>query len=266
MSDAVKVYLAGRGLDVKDYVMFAFGGGGPMHAAAYGEISGVKKTYLVANAGVFSAFGIALADTKHRQQVTLLDREPLDHDKIVRSFEDLDSRLLADFEREGLSASKMQKRYFMDLRYQGQFHELTIEIPNPESLDRNAQALREQFEHHYEAVYGAAPSVYSKLELVGLGVEGVAETPKPSLQQSQPSDQSAMPINQRQACFDAAEGYRAVPVFAHRDLLAMQRIPGPAFVEDDYLTMIVLPKQVGIVDNFGNIVIHHDRERFVHAS
>ncbi len=266
MSDAVKVYLAARGLDVKDYVMFAFGGGGPMHAAAYGEILGVKKTYLVANAGVFSAFGIALADTKHRQQVTLLAREPFDFDNIACSFADLDSHLLAQFELEGLPAGKMRKRYFVDLRYQGQFHELTIEIPGPQSLNSGSQALREQFEQHYQAVYGAAPSVYSKLELVGLGIEGIAETPKPSLRHSQSSDQCAMPVNHRQACFDAAEGYRAVPVFAHRDLLAMQCISGPAFIEDDYLTMIVLPKQAGVVDDFGNVVIHHGCERLVNAS
>ena len=78
MSDAIKVYLGARGFDVSDFVLFAFGGGGPMHAAAYGEISGVKRTVLVANAEVFSALGVALADTKHKQQVTLLAREPFE--------------------------------------------------------------------------------------------------------------------------------------------------------------------------------------------
>ena len=86
MSDAIKVYLAARGLDISDFVMFAFGGGGPMHAAAYGELSGVKRTYLVANAAVFSALGIALADTKHKQQVTLLAREPFDLERLVAAF------------------------------------------------------------------------------------------------------------------------------------------------------------------------------------
>ena len=262
MSDAIKVYLAARGLDVSEFVMFAFGGGGPMHAAAYGEICGVRKTYLVANAGVFSAFGIALADTKHRQQVTLFAREPFDVDAIIHSFADLESRLMAQFEREGLPPGQIQKRYFVDLRYQGQFHELTIEIPDPRSFEGGSQALRRRFEEHYQAVYGAAPSVYSKLELVGLGVDGIAETPKPSLRRSQTSERPAVAVKYRQACFDAADGYRAVAVFSHRDLLASQRIPGPAFVEDDYLTMIILPAQTGIVDALGNVVIHHSERSF----
>lgn len=266
MSDAVKVYLAARGLDVKDFAMFAFGGGGPMHAAAYGEISGVRKTYLVANAGVFSAFGIALADTRHRQQVTLLAREPFDFEDIIRSFADLETRLATEFEREGFAEGQVRRRYFVDLRYQGQFHELTIEIPDPQSLRSGAQALRARFEQHYRSVYGAAPSVYSKLELVGLGVEGIAETPKPSLRRSESSDRAAIPFTERKACFDVAEGYVSVPVFAHRELLAKQRIVGPAFVEDDYLTVIVLPKQVGVLDEFGNVVIHHGIERHANAS
>ncbi len=78
MSDAIKVYLAARGLDIKDFALFAFGGGGPLHAAAYGQLSGVRRTYMVADAGVFSAFGIALADTKHKLGMTLLAREPFD--------------------------------------------------------------------------------------------------------------------------------------------------------------------------------------------
>lgn len=266
MSDAVKVYLAARGLDVKDFVMFAFGGGGPMHAAAYGEISGVKKTYLVSNAGVFSAFGIALADTRHRQQVTLLAREPFDFEDIIRSFADLEQRLATEFEREGLAQGQIRKRFFVDLRYRGQFHELTVEIPEPEFLRSGSQALRERFESQYRSVYGAAPSVRSELELVGLGVEGVAATHKPSLRRSETSDRPPVAIAERQACFDPAKGYVPVPIFAHRELLAGQHIAGPAFVEDDYLTMIVLPRQLGIVDQFGNVVIQHNTGRSRHAS
>jgi N-methylhydantoinase A len=260
MSDAIKVYLAARGLDVRDFVMFAFGGGGPMHAAAYGELAGVKRTYMIANAAVFSAFGIALADTKHKQQVTLLAREPFELESLVASFHELEQRLVEQFQHEGLSSTSIKKRYFLDLRYRGQVHELTVEIPGPDWLiAKGMSGIRASFERQYRTVYGGASAAYSSIELVGLGVDGIAETPKPSLRQGEPAGRAPQPksAGYRAACFAAQRGFQQVPVYAHGDLLPGQELPGPAFVQSDYLTMIVLPGQSAEVDGFGNLVLDH---------
>jgi N-methylhydantoinase A len=268
MSDAIKVYLGARGLDVKDFVMFAFGGGGPMHAAAYGELSGVKRTYLVANAEAFSALGVALADTKHKQQVTLLAREPFDLERIATAFAELEQRLLEQFEHESTSPTSIRKRYFLDLRYRGQVHELTVEIPDPEWVAAHGMpGIRASFQRQYRAVYGGASvsAAYSSIELVGLGVDGIAEHAKPSLRRAQTNGGAAHPRAYRAACFDLRQGFRQIPVYADRDLPPQQEIRGPAFVQNDYLTMLILPGQIGQVDDFGNLVVDHARGRFAHA-
>ena len=267
MSDAIKVYLTSRGLDVVDFVMFAFGGGGPMHAAAYGELSGVKRTYLAANSAVFSALGIALADTKHKQQVTMLAREPFDLERIVAALRDLEHRLLEQFEREGEPAATIKLRHFLDVRYRGQVHELTVEVPGPAWITTHGMAgIRIAFETRYRAVYGGASvsEAYSSIELVGLGVDGSAEHPKPSLRAAQPAA-DAVPRAHRDACFRLAAGYQPVPVYADADLRPHQTLHGPAFVQNDYLTMILLPGQIGQIDDYGNLVIDHLRGRFAHA-
>lgn len=267
MSDAIKVYLAARGLDIGDFVMFAFGGGGPMHAAAYGEISGVKRTYLVANAAVFSALGIALADTKHKQLATMLAREPFDLDRIGASFAELEQRLAAQFEREAEQRSALKLRYFLDLRYRGQVHELTVEIPSPQWIaDQGMAGIRRIFEQRYRAIYGGASvsAAHSSIELVGLGVDGVAEQPKPSLHAALGTG-GTTPRGYRDACFSAARGYQRVPVYLDTDLQPHQELHGPACVQNDYLTMMLLPGQVGQIDQYGNLVIDHARGRFHHA-
>jgi len=68
----------------------------------------------------------------------------------------------------------------------------------------------------------------------------------------------------REACFALRQGFQRVPVYSDCDLLPRQEIPGPAFVQNDYLTMLVLPGQIGEVDEFGNLVINHTRGRFAH--
>ena len=265
MSDAIKVYLGARGLDVRDFSLFSFGGGGPMHAAAYGELSGVKKTYLVANAAVFSALGVALADTKHKQQTTLLAREPFDLERVTASFAELEKRLLGQFEREGSPKNSVRMRYFLDLRYRGQVHELTVEIPAPGWVTGQGMAgIRAKFEEHYRAVYGGASvsSAHSKIELVGLGVDGVVQHPKSSLQRAV-SGASTAPAAHRDACFSLKQGYRSVPVYMHGALAPGQEMRGPAFIQNDYLTMIVLPGQLGQIDDLGNLVLDHARGSFV---
>lgn len=267
MSDAIKVYLAARGLDISDFVMFAFGGGGPMHAAAYGELSGVKRTYLVANAAVFSALGIALADTKHKQQITLLAREPFDLDRLITSFARVKRQLLDQFQHEGEPPASIKLRYFLDLRYRGQVHELTVEIPGPQWIAAHRMSgIRKSFEKRYRAVYGGASvsAAYASIELVGLGVDGVAEHPKPSLRMGAHGENVA-PRGYRSACFDMRGGFQKVPVYAGRDLQAQLELCGPAFVQNDYETMILLPGQTSQIDDFGNLVIDHTRGRFAHA-
>jgi N-methylhydantoinase A/oxoprolinase/acetone carboxylase beta subunit len=54
-------------------------------------------------------------------------------------------------------------------------------------------------------------------------------------------------------------------VYADEDLRPHQELQGPAFVQNDYLTMILLPGQTGQVDEFGNLVIDHTRGRFANA-
>ncbi len=267
MSDAIKVYLGARGLDVRDFVMFAFGGGGPMHAAAYGELAGVRRTYLAGNAAVFSALGVALADTKHKLQATLLAREPFELERVAASFDGLERSLVEQFEREGTPPGSIRMRYFLDLRYRGQIHELTVEIARPQWITENGMpGIRAAFEQRYRAVYGGASvsAAHSSIELVGVGVDGIAEHSKPSLRRALPAAGAAAPRAHREACFSLAQGYRSVPVYADLDLAPGAEIRGPAFVQGDYLTMIILPGQVGQIDDLGNLMVDHKRGRFVH--
>ncbi len=258
MSDAIKVYLAARGQDVEDFSLFAFGGGGPMHAAAYGRLAGVKRTYLIANGGVFSAFGIALADTKHKQQMTLLEREPFDLQALATSFEKLNQNLDGQFERQGLGEAAITYRYFLDLRYRGQVHDATVEIPDPDwFLNGGMASIRERFDEHYQTTFDTTASAYSEIELVGLGLDGVAQLAKPSLLAGEASGEMPTPKGERQAWFEDADEPLSVPIFEHAGLCADQEISGPAFVEDDYHTIIVLPGQSARVDGFGNLVIEH---------
>src|SRR2546426_4282716 len=63
MADLVRSVTIGRGLDPREFALFAIGGAGPLHVGAYGRDVGAKAVVIPDHASEFSAFGIATADT-----------------------------------------------------------------------------------------------------------------------------------------------------------------------------------------------------------
>tara|TARA_R110002126_G_scaffold291777_2_gene457797 strand:- start:65093 stop:67198 length:2106 start_codon:yes stop_codon:yes gene_type:complete len=262
MSDAIKVFMTARGLDTRDFVLFAFGGGGPMHAAAYGKISGVKRTYMLANSSVASALGIGLADVKRKRDATLLMREPLDMSELRAALEKTRGQIIEDFSTEGLVDVSLAIRHFLDIRYRGQIHELTVELPDTVSLETlDESALKALFVERYSKTYGdGSTNEGTGIEVVGLGVEGVALSAKPSVRHDQKSTADRQSGAQRDACFNINEGYVPTLIYEHSTLASGQSIAGPAFVQSDYSTMLVLPGQQARVDHLGNVIIDHRDE------
>jgi N-methylhydantoinase A len=86
MSDAIRGYIVEKGFDPKDFVIFAFGGAGPVHASSYGELTGVRKTIILNMAPTFSAFGIAVSDILHKKSISIVMPEPFDADKMNADF------------------------------------------------------------------------------------------------------------------------------------------------------------------------------------
>jgi N-methylhydantoinase A/oxoprolinase/acetone carboxylase beta subunit len=68
MGSTLRRTITTRGLDPSQTVLFAFGGGGPTHCVGYSEGMGFKELIIPRTAAVFSAFGAATSDIKHRYE------------------------------------------------------------------------------------------------------------------------------------------------------------------------------------------------------
>ena len=64
MVSALELVSVRRGYDPRDFALVAFGGGGGMHAAALMRELRVRKVIIPANPGVFSAWGMLMADPR----------------------------------------------------------------------------------------------------------------------------------------------------------------------------------------------------------
>ena len=134
MIRALRVMTVERGIDPRRFALLAFGGAGPLHAAAIAEELGMAKILVPRASGVLSALGLAAADRRADAQRTVLGRDDVGVDALR---DEVGAALGGEPEIE----------VAWDLRYHGQSHELTVR-----GAERDE--LRERFEALHEERYG----------------------------------------------------------------------------------------------------------------
>jgi N-methylhydantoinase A len=161
MARAVRVMTVERGIDPRELALLAFGGAGPLHAAAVAEELDMTRVLVPRSSGVLSAVGL-IASERRRDLVesVLLSGEGLTLPGVGEVVE-----RLAATGREELGAGDPEVRASYDLRYAGQAFELTIPgDPEPDPGD-----LREAFDAAHDERYGYSDPD-AELELVTVRV------------------------------------------------------------------------------------------------
>ncbi|MCF6473603.1 hydantoinase/oxoprolinase family protein [Nonomuraea sp. MG754425] len=227
MASAVHVVTVQRGIDPRGFVLVAFGGAGPMHAARVAERFGIGTVAVPAHCGVASAAGLLTAALSTDRVLSRLD-EP-DPEAVFAS---LAADAAADL---GLSLSAPEVRVLrsVDVRFAGQSHDLTVDW----SADR--AELESRFSRRYAQVYGITQR--GEIELVSYRVRVTVGATRRAPQVTGPRPPGGPP-SARRAYFPELGGHTEVPVHTRRTLNgAGGAVPGPAVVEDPGSTIVVPP-------------------------
>jgi 5-oxoprolinase (ATP-hydrolysing)/N-methylhydantoinase A len=236
MMRALRAVSTEKGRDPGDFVLIAYGGSGPVHAAALAAELGVRTAIVPPLAGLFSAIGLLHARAEwHDVRFCRLDARNPDLDEL--------RRLDAEMRRP---ADDWQR--VADVRYRGQSWSVPIDFPG--EIDAAAVAgLVERFEAEHETLYGTrletgSPVDIRALRLVSLGPE------QPQVPLSAPSREAS---GTRRA--DFGDGPVDVPVRS-RDSLA-EPADGPLLVDEYDTTVVVPPGWVVRLDASGALVLDH---------
>ena len=154
MAGAIRRVSIEHGLDPRDFVLFCYGGGGPLHASALARELAIKSVIIPPEPGNFSAIGMLLADARIDSAETftgLLD------DALVATMRERFSAL----EKEGAAAltrdfggAEIFFEHFAEMRYRGQRHNIKVPITGLTST----AAIHEAFTRDYKRRYGHADS------------------------------------------------------------------------------------------------------------
>ncbi|MEZ6195480.1 MAG: hydantoinase/oxoprolinase family protein [Planctomycetota bacterium] len=245
MVRALRAISLERGHDPRRFSLVAFGGAGALHAAALARSLDLPEVVVPTDPGLLSAKGMLHARVRREASRTVLG---LDLEELLaapdRAFGPLESRLVRELGREGITREDALLERRVDLRYRGQSYDLSVPF--------EATGLRERFEADHEHRFGfrqpGAPVEVLSLRVRALGPELSA----PRRRRARGSD-AAEPEEILEVGF--AGGRRRTPVFRREALGPGTRIAGPAVVVEYSATTLVPPDFAVEVDGAGNLVL-----------
>lgn len=255
MLGALRVITVQRGLDPRDFGIVAFGGAGPLHANALAAILGCYPVVVPHNPGVLSALGFLEAEFKNETVRTLIGSiAGMDDDQLFKTFADLRQQAIDWLDEEKVAEADRGITYSVDLRYEQQGFEVTINVPaSLVESGKGLDAVLEGFHTTHDRLYGVRFDL--PIELVALRVVATGATPP--VNEAPPAagtkDIAEATMETRPGFFKGA--WQDTPHIDRDRLAAGARVEGPAIIRQYDTTTVLLPDHHAVVDALGNLLI-----------
>ena len=254
MIRAIKAVSTERGRDPRDFALFAFGGNGPLFAAAMASALGIGRVVVPPSAGLFSSFGLLYADLEHHYSRTL--RRLLrgaNLAEIGAAWDTLAREAQAELAAEGFIGPRARVKRSAALHYKGQTYELVVPVPDGPIDDGTVAALETAFGEEHERTYGHRAGPDEPVELISIQVVGLGLRDRGMPERIRSDRAEPPPPPPRPAWLGAAYGWVKTPVMRRSDLGGGRT--GPLIIEEYDATCLVPPSARAGLDEAGNIVI-----------
>lgn len=156
MADLLRRVSILRGLDPRDFVCFAYGGGGPVHAGAYARDVGLKSLVvpLATTAPVWSAFGAATADVLHVLQHWEGIDLPASADRPRAVFDELEHQARSTLADDGFTDERVAITRFLHMKYRAQIYQVEVPVPSGPITDEVLAGAESDFMTLYDELHG----------------------------------------------------------------------------------------------------------------
>jgi N-methylhydantoinase A len=248
MARAIRAVSTERGRDVRKFVLFATGGGGPGHAAEVARLLGVRTVVVPPVPGVFSALGLLWSPLEYhfsRAAKVMLD-EPGAGETLESQYRALEEKSVGDASPASSVAIDLRFKRYADVHYVGQFHEITIPVRGVLTSTEAMPKLRSAFEREHRKIYGYHSSEEA-VEVTSVRAVGSQRSASKALRAAPDALEHLMerlyrPSGRLQTWpirFGPPFGELDVPVFSRGDL-GDEPMAGPV-IFPEYDTTVVVP-------------------------
>ncbi len=258
MAGALRMVSLARGHDPRDFALFAFGGAGPLHAAALAQELGIPQVLVPARPGITNALGCVVADLRHDYVRTvnapLADVDMASVAGILNEHVERGQALIAGEQVEVVATTVLHSA---DMQFQGQSHLLSIPV-QVETMTR--ESLQSDFEAAYWQRFGVElpeiRAVLVNLHTAVLGHRPAINTERLLDAEKRADSAQAAQTTTRGVWF--GDAWHETGIYSRDALPLAARVVGPAIIEQLDTTTIVPPRTTALVDDSGNLLIQLD--------
>jgi len=259
MAGAIRTTSLARGHDPRDFVLFAFGGAGPLHASALAKELGIPHVLVPPRPGVTNALGCLVADARH-DFVRTLNRPvaALDAADIAEVARAQLAEGEAALARETTPIEGREVLVSADMKFEGQTHLIRVDLPARAVLagelgrERLLELFAEAYDRRFAVRLPGIPVWLVNLQTTVIGRRPGID-PRALLPEGAARDPEAARTGTRPVWF--AGRFVPTPVLARDRLGPGTRFTGPAIVEQLDATTVIEPGDKVLVDEFGNLVL-----------
>jgi N-methylhydantoinase A len=253
MATGVREVSVRRGLDPRDFPLVVAGGAGPVHAAAIAGELEIPIVLVPRESSIFCAAGMLMSDFKHdfvRAYKATIDSA--DMGRIAQLLDEMEEQGRGILAGERVEADQIEVAASLDLRYVGQWHELTLPVTQLEP-ERIAAAFHAQHDHLFGYSTDEMP-----VEVLACRVTTTGITPKPEHVSAVEAGAEAGAAQRADRPVWSPLERRLVetPVYDGHALGAGATLSGPAIVELANTTVVVLDGFELLVDGYGSFVLY----------
>ena len=255
MANAARVHAIEWGKDITRRTMIAFGGAAPLHASRLADKLELDRVIVPTGAGVGSAIGFL--------------RAPIAYEVVRSRFVKLSAfqpdeanALIAEMQAEaygivrlGAPEDALTESRSAFMRYAGQGHEITVELPVRDLTLEDAASFKAAFDETYTALYGRTiPDL--DIEILSWTLTVTTEVPEPAAAAQTPADATTATAEQSTQLFEPIKtDFVDAPLYRRESLTPGTTVQGPALIVEDQTTTVVGSAFDAMVNHLGYIVM-----------
>ncbi len=251
MAGAIRRVSVEHGLDPRDFALFSYGGGGPLHAAALARELSIPLVIVPPEPGNFSAIGMLLADARIDASETFT--RGLDADAVA----DMRGHFLAMEDSAAVALARdfdtpdIYFEHHAEMRFCGQRHNIKV----PVSGLADVSAIRAAFAKDYQRRYGHADAK-AEVEFQALHLSAFAALARPDIARLPRPGGEALAETVRPVYFASAGTMVETKIFDRSALAPGFKAEGPAVIEEYGSTTLVGPGDRFEIGELHEIRIH----------
>jgi N-methylhydantoinase A len=249
MADGIREVSVKRGYDPREFVLVVAGGAGPVHAAVLADELEMRRILIPRESSVFCATGMLLSDLRHDYVQSINHSIAADDSSALEPTYKAACALIdtgaTQLESEGIPGERITHLLNLDVRYRGQYHEISVPVELDTLAGKGHYTIAERFGLSHDQAYGYSlqPDWLAgdaQIEIINVRCTSIGVTRKPHVQVRSVTCRGREAVRERRPVYNSFTGeMEPTEVWDGHALSEGYTLEGPAVVELATTTIVV---------------------------